>query len=265
MNLTEQLKKCRRAGVPLVAVETADPNEVAEALKEGLASPGLIWDCVRGLRELNTDGATLAANLNGGQDPAIVTGNPVEALRMMPQLPEKSVCLMLGSQVWLSDAIARQAAWNLRDILKVAGATIVMTIPLGYKLAPDLAGDVIVLTHDLPTAEALGKVSEQIVDAAGLKKLDAPLLDKVQDAVCGLSSFAAEQCVAMSLSKAGVDLDGLWDRKRKAIESTPGLSVWRGGETFDDVAGYKNAKLFFKRESDGRQPCPPGDRVHRRD
>ena len=48
----------------------------------------------------------------------------------------------------------------------------------------------------------------------------------------GLAAFPAEQVLAMSLSRTGLDLDQLWERKRQVIEQAPGLSVWRGGETF---------------------------------
>jgi len=66
------------------------------------------------------------------------------------------------------------------------------------------------------------------------------------DALIGLAAFPAEQAVAMSLSKSGLDTPGLWERKRQVIEQTPGLSVWRGGETFDDIGGVVQVKNFLK-------------------
>jgi hypothetical protein len=48
----------------------------------------------------------------------------------------------------------------------------------------------------------------------------------------------------MSLSKKGLDLEQLWERKRQVIEQVPGLSVWRGGETFDDIGGCENIKTI---------------------
>src|SRR5260370_8004743 len=49
----------------------------------------------------------------------------------------------------------------------------------------------------------------------------------------------------MSLSKKGLDLEQLWERKRQVIEQAPGLSVWRGGESFDDIGGCGNIKRFL--------------------
>jgi SpoVK/Ycf46/Vps4 family AAA+-type ATPase len=60
-----------------------------------------------------------------------------------------------------------------------------------------------------------------------------------------LAAFPAEQVLAMSLSKSGLDFDRLWDRKRQAVEQTPGLTIWRGGETFDQIGGCENIKRFL--------------------
>jgi len=65
------------------------------------------------------------------------------------------------------------------------------------------------------------------------------------DALIGLAAFPAEQVLAMSLSKNGLDLDRLWERKCQAVEQTPGLTIWRGGETFDQIGGCENIKRFL--------------------
>src|SRR5438128_10525018 len=65
------------------------------------------------------------------------------------------------------------------------------------------------------------------------------------DALIGLAAFPAEQVPAMSLSKNGLDLDWLWERKCQAVEQTPGLTIWRGGETFDQIGGCENIKRFL--------------------
>jgi len=57
----------------------------------------------------------------------------------------------------------------------------------------------------------------------------------------------------MSLSKKGLELDRLWERKRQAVEQTPGLSIWRGGETFDQIGGCANIKRFLKAVLTGRE------------
>jgi hypothetical protein len=49
----------------------------------------------------------------------------------------------------------------------------------------------------------------------------------------------------MSLTRNGCDVDRCWDHKRKAIENTDGLRVWKGGESFDELRGIDNVKSFM--------------------
>jgi len=62
-----------------------------------------------------------------------------------------------------------------------------------------------------------------------------------------------EQVLAMSLSKNGLDLGRLWERKRQAVEQTPGLTIWRGGETFDQIGGCDCIKRFLTAVLEGRE------------
>src|SRR2546425_5147222 len=73
------------------------------------------------------------------------------------------------------------------------------------------------------------------------------------DALIGLAAFPAEQVLAMSLSKNGLDLDWLWERKCQAVEQTPGLTIWRGGETFDQIGGCENINRFLTAVLRGRE------------
>jgi hypothetical protein len=66
---------------------------------------------------------------------------------------------------------------------------------------------------------------------------------KAVDALIGLAAFPAEQALAISLVKRQLNTEDLWERKRQIIEQTPGLSVWRGGETFEDIGGVENVKI----------------------
>src|SRR5438034_859361 len=85
--------------------------------------------------------------------------------------------------------------------------------------------------------------------------MNSPLIEFSQsvDALIGLAAFPAEQVLAMSLSKNGLDLDWLWERKCQAVEQTPGLTIWRGGETFDQIGGCENIKRFLTAVLLGRE------------
>lgn len=288
------LKPFRKACVPLLAVQTADPasvvklsvreasvakvgggkvkaSELADAeYKEMDAvainpTPVLRWDCIHGIKAANAAGEELARTLNrgpGGEElpAAIATGNPVEALRQLETLrdiqgAERAVVVLLGLADVLADPAAgipaRQALWNLRDALKTVPVLAVLVVPLGWRnLYPN---DIAVAVDDLPTREELSTIVDNQCKSTKAPAPASDLLSKAADALIGLSGFAAEQATALSLSKSGLDLGGLWARKRQQIAETPGLSVYAGGERFADLGGLDQAKDLFSRVLKGRR------------
>jgi hypothetical protein len=83
---------------------------------------------------------------------------------------------------------------------------------------------------------------------------DEETAGKAVDALIGLSAFPAEQSAAMCLHKNGLDVAALWERKRRVIEEIPGLSIWRGNETFADIGGCENVKRFLSAVVTGAEP-----------
>src|SRR5207302_4234048 len=73
-----------------------------------------------------------------------------------------------------------------------------------------------------------------------------PVYEQAVDALRGLAAFSAEQVTAMSLHESGLDLNGLWERKRQMISATPGLIVYNGSEKFDDIGGCDQVKEFMR-------------------
>lgn len=257
----EIIKPYRRAGVPLVALECADGAVVVATVKRECVNgtvPCIVqWDCVRGLAGVTPPGADWVAAVCGGMDTAAASGNPIEAARMLAGLPEKGVAVMLGAHIAMQDQQARgaycQALWNLRDVLKAVGACVVLCVPLGYKLPVDIAGDCVAAVLPLPGESEHKTAIAGLVADAGLSSIGENETARAAEAVAGLSAFAAEQSVALSLSKSGLDMGALWDRKRKMIEQTRGLGVWRGGDNFAGLGGLENAKGLFRRVIGGKR------------
>ena len=190
----------------------------------------------------------------------MATGNPIEALRAIESLSAmdsatRSTVVMLGLAGILDDPQSKipalQALWNLRDALPQQGVLLVFTVPMGWR--NPYPNDVAVAGDELPARqELIGIVTETMSNA----KLTAPnddLLQKSADALVGLSAFAAEQAIAMSISKSGLDLAGMWARKRQQIGETAGLSVYSGGEKFADLGGVAAAKQMFGRIIAGKR------------
>ena len=152
---------------------------------------------------------------------------------------------------WRDEGV-RQGIWNLRDVFKAKGNTLVLQITAGASLPPELVNDVFVFDEPLPTREELGIITDAITKAAEVKGAKR---DKFTEALVGLSAFTAEQTLAMSITPNGILYDQLWEQKRKAIEQTRGLSVSREGHKFPDIGGCENAKTFFGALLRG--PAPP--------
>src|SRR4051812_13281349 len=244
--LAAQVKAARRVSVPLIAVTTPDPaatiETVCAAVKE--SAPQLVWDIVQGIRGRNEPGKEAAAKVQGEFDPTF--GNPAALFTKARDLPPESLLIVHLAHRWIVDPAVIQAVWNLRDVFKIDRRTVVMLGP-AIDLPPELAGDVIVFDELLPDGEALSGIVREQFETIGLKLDEAKVLKPAIEAVQGLPAFQAEQVVAMSLTKEGLDVPALWERKRRQIELTPGLKVNREAVTFADVGGVETIKSFLGR------------------
>ncbi len=259
MSVLPMFKAARRVSAPIVVIRTADQFAAVESIKtsfNGSAPPLLAWDIARGIQGINEAGVeafnALCAEL---QIDPIMTTNPTEALGIALKLPDNAVFFAYNfHRVVGADPSISQAVWNTREQFKTNTRTLVLLGP-DMPVPTELATDALVIDEALPTEEQIKAIILDQLEAAGTKeKVDAECIEKAVEAVAGLAAFPAEQAIAMSLTKTGIDLDGLWERKRQSIEQAPGLSVWRGKETFDDIGGIENVKKFGRDILTGEQP-----------
>jgi len=262
MNNTPQFKSIRRAAVPLCAFETADPAQTilgcVASLNGNIDEVKLCqWDLLNGLTAVVLSGK---AHKGGSAyvrkvspNGAIDTGNPAECLSKLANTPEQGVIVFWhNAHRFINNEAVAQGLWNLRDIFKANGSTIVMLAP-SLTLPSELKQDVVIISEALPDETALSAIVDSICNDAKVSKVEDR--DRVIDTLLGLSAFAAEQVLAMSIEKNGdgenakrvINQDLLWERKKKMIEQTPGLSVWQGGESFEDLRGLSNLKSFLTR------------------
>jgi len=252
--MIEQFQAVRRAAVPIVGIETADPQQTIRAIAKSLngKTPAIMcWDIIRGLVALNNQATDVISQICQGQDPQIATGNPSEMLSKLTIVPERAIIFMLNAQKYLdmqeSKVPVAQGIWNLRDVFKSKGAILVLLSP-SFALPDDLGQDVMVISEPLPDYAGVQEIVISVCKDAGIEKPDN--IEKITDTLVGLSAFAVEQTLATCIKKEGetivIDRPALWERKCKAIEQTPGLSIWRGQESFKSIGGCDNAKTFLK-------------------
>lgn len=254
---THPFRDVMRAGVPLVQYETSDPAATIKTICRAMngefeARPILQWDCLRSVVSLNDKGKQ-AASLICGQDPQSVA-NPVALLAKLDECASNqslrlAVIFMHNAHRFTDDVAVMQGTWNLRDRFKAIGASLVLLCPNG-KVPLELKQDVVTLSDPLPDSGELQSIVKRIagdaVKAGATFDPDEVSTDGVTiDTLLGLSPFGAEQVTAMSVRKDRLDSDTLWERKKRMIEQTPGLAVWQGGETFDELGGLSNLKQFL--------------------
>lgn len=265
MKLIDTLKHARRVSVPLVAITTPDPSATIKEVLIGLNNDEtryVAWDAMRGLHEPN-DAAKYGLKeelLGGGADATVLA--PMTLLgTLYEKMPPKSICFMhMADRFWRGDNVeaagVTQGIKNLRDLFKAQQAMLIM-LTAGGQLPQEIKNDVLVIDEPLPAKEQIKEMAVGLTKEAKKASKDFALdgdgLERAAGTLEGLPMFTAEQAMAMSLRKSGVDFDDLTYRQRKLIEATPGLSVYAGPERFDDLGGVANVKTFLRRVIAGKR------------
>lgn len=247
----------RRAGVPIVAIETADPAATIRAVIAACASNGkadtipiMEWDLVRALRGCNKAGVALAQLISPSP---LETSNPVEFLdKLLRGVKEGTIVFIHNAQRILVSESVMQGVWNLRDAFKVVQATVILLGPT-FDLPAELKNDIIIIEEPVPGEPEIATVIEDIAKDAG-QKIDPELKPRIIDTLLGLLSlFHVEQSFAMSVTKTGVDMDLLWDLKVNSMKSVAGLDIMLPKENFSSIAGVQGAKAFLRMVINGRR------------
>jgi hypothetical protein len=272
MNAIETFISARRVGAPIVVWKTPDPAASIAAIRQTLGSladktPLVEWNVAEGTRTLNDLAKEVGSGV-GRYDTMEGLPGALNAGNMLPGRKKENgevringgIFFVHNAHRFIAEAAVMQAVWNLRDKFKSNLRTLVLFCP--QMATPiELVNDVVVIDEPLPTEEQIRAIVEGEVKNAAAKTSKEDV-SKATSALTGLSAFAAEQAVAMSMTRKGgkaegpivLDVGNVWERKRKAIEETRGLSVWRGGDGFQDIAGYENAKRFFTMLIGGKEP-----------
>ncbi len=258
--IVNEIKNARRVSTPLVCVRTADPAGTMAAIKAdkfiyppagkdaGLA-PILVWDIARGLLADDREGDAAKPGEKAhkkvlkDQDQSL-TNNLTEMLIMLQRAPTGTIVFIQNAHRYMDNPSVTQALWNLRDPFKSDMRMVVMLCP-SISLPAELQQDILMIEEPLPSAKELKEIAVKLHQEVEIKEPTPETLERIVDATLGLAAFPAEQAMAVSLEPTGIDIPKLWERKIEIINSSPGLSVWRGKEKFADIGGCDNIKDFL--------------------
>jgi len=256
-SLIDSILAARRCGTPLLSVSTPDQPEFTKAAAAEVGPvPAVQWDRAEGFRAINDEGAQALADLPIGQEELAVTSpDPLQAMRLSLKLKKRSVVFAHNLQRFFredSPGPTIQAVSNLRDPFKTDGRTLVMMAP-DVDLPTELRHDVVTLDDPLPEDDGYAKIVRDIYDSFAKNKksettANEDTVTSAVSAVRGLSSFRADQVVAMSFDlKAGrLDLDALWQHKVAAVSQTPGLAMTRTGPPLADLRGLDSVVAMLQ-------------------
>lgn len=279
----KQFQTAKSAAAPLIAINTPDPASTIRAIKLIYSTgntPIAQWDVINGIGSLNQQSLQICNVMNttmdGSVNPALATGNPVEALMKVAGIAKVTgtagggatdLILFFQNGHLFMDKITPgglaapviQAVWNLRDMFKKCRANLVILAPQ-FIVPDELQHDVVVIDEPLPTEGDLTNMINRSFTQNGLKKPRKNILPTLIDATSGLAPFAVDQIIKMSVTKskrgkASIDTDELWRRKINRIENTAGLKIHRSGPRFSDIGGNDNIKdLLIRIARSDRKP-----------
>ena len=243
------LQAAREVSTPIVVIRGPDAAGTIKTFQSSVLANEeecrlLQWDPMRGLCAVNQSGVELAPKPGTNLHPA-------DMLTAAQKLPDDTVLFFSNAHRFLDDTNVLQGIYNLRDPFKSSHRMLVLLMPRGTEVPLELADHVLILDEPLPTEEDFQEIALKMVEAAQGSSTDFASpneaeLRKVVDALIGLPRFPGEEALALSLTPTGIDLPRLWERKVQAIETIPGLSVWKGNEKFSDIGGVENAKNFLR-------------------
>jgi hypothetical protein len=247
--MIQQFKAARRVSTPIVVIRTPDAGAAQQLITRMYTEEMLVrWDSFFGLSGLTTTAKQELLRLGVGSAEV----SDVQLLDVCFKLHEDAIVLAHNLHKFWTSPATMQGVWNLRDHFKATGSMLVVLCPIGTEIPPGLS-DVLVLDEDYPNQEQMEKIVERVDSdflasgpGKGCSSLSREEVLKAVDAVIGLAAFPAEQAAAMCRTTAGMDMNQLWENKRKKIEQRRGMMVWRGGENFSGIGGCSNVKKFAK-------------------
>lgn len=254
-NPIAQFKKARKYAVPIIAYETPDNIQSIKKLAENLNGehPIFCWDVAKGVYPLNKPASEYikAGNI---KDPQEYTNPAMLLISLAPELPEDSMLFMKNPHRFFENHGVIQGISNLRDEYKATGRTLALFSP-SFAFPPEIINDVYVIEEGMPDEAEIKQVALKIAESAEISSIGEAALDKIANAARGLTSFQVDQTIALStVFRQGINVDQVWERAQQEIGKYDGLSIWRGGQTFADIAGYGVTKHFFTRVINGRRP-----------
>jgi len=115
------------------------------------------------------------------------------------------------------------------------------------QLPPELEKLFVTVEHELPGRDQLLGIAEGIATEAG-ELPEGRELDDVLDAASGLTRYEAEGAYSLSLVRHGkLTPAAIWELKTQTLKKSGLLTLYRGGNCFENLGGLSALKAFTRR------------------
>jgi hypothetical protein len=238
MTLNERLSELVRAAFAGIWIQSFEHDdaliEIARLCRQNSWSLAT-WDVDRGQ-------STEAASLVNAADPL----SAVKSLDGLSSTDGTALMVLRNLHRFLSSAEIVQALDTAIAAGKQNRTFLVVLSPV-VQIPVELERQFVVLEHDLPARDQLGRIAASIATEPGeLPHGDS--LEGVLDAAAGFTRAEAENAFSLSLIRHGrVTPDVLWELKGQTLKKSGLLTLHRGGETFSDLGGLDAVKSFCTR------------------
>jgi len=239
MNLSERLRELVAACFTGIWVESHEQHDALAEISAicrdeqwQLAS----WDIDQGMSV-------------AGSDAAIDATDPLAAIRAINGLvsPEGTALLVMKNLHRFINSTEVMQAMERQLIEGKQNRTILVALSPTVQIPPELEKMFVVVEHAMPDRDQLKEIAEGIAteDSELPEGID---LDRVLDAVSGLTRAEAESAFSLSLVRHGeLKPNVIWELKAQMLKKSGLLEMYRGDASFDSLGGLDSLKSFCKR------------------
>jgi hypothetical protein len=162
MKFNDDYIRIRKAGVPILAIETEDqPATINKIVTISNGSVAVIqWDIQRGIIGLNDEGKKEVGRITDGKPAKEVTGMP--SVMLSKVIPcQRTVIVMCNASRYLQDASVIQGVMNVRESYKQVNSTLVLLSPT-FTLPAEMKQDVMMISDPLPTITEISDMIKEV-------------------------------------------------------------------------------------------------------
>ncbi len=247
--MREQLDIYIRARYPVLWVVTSEEKRALQEiddLAQAQRKPLFVWSVTSGLHNM----ALAAAR---GEPPK---RDPLSTLAAIEDADEAGIWVLRDFHPFLREHTVVRRLREAAFALEASAKTIILLGPV-LKIPPELEKEITVIDFDLPTAEQLGKLLDEIIASStrhgGIKvELDRRQRGRLIQACLGLTASEASNAIAKAIVEENGRLDSdaiesVTAEKQQIIRKSGLLEFYSSDERLTGVGGLDVLKEWLRK------------------